>query len=1365
MALTKLEFTIDGFADNNGLNAMCNNFYCPDNSFFKQSLSNSHIWINPPFHLLEQTLSHYISEKGKSPDTISACILVPHWPGSSWHHLLQGMHKLHTYPQGYPLFELLSDKGTTAMKGIPWPVSVYYDAPYSPRVIKAISTEGSLTMQFNCTLNGAVAVATADSAASHSFINKRFVKKAGLVCMPDHRVVELADGTHTLTHNKCKVHIRMRSTLKGISYSQIIETHVVELGDDHDILLGEDWLLLEKADLSYRNQECILHPSGGEPIPIPIRKPIIKLSPDTSPISLLKAQRLQRKGAKLFMVNVIDTGVTPMASTDLVEMDDLEAIPPGNLPESVTFPDDISHRVKAVLHKYKRLFIKRKTFPKDQGIEHVINLEPGSKPTFRAGYRLSPAELVEVERHIKEMLLQGLIQPSSSAFGAPLMFVSKPDGSLRPVIDYRKLNTKTEKQRVHMPLIGQLLDQLQGATVFTGLDLASGYHQIPIRAEDIPKTQFVTPFGSYSYKVLPMGLCNAPSTFQALMNKLFREHLGFPCTSTNPSGTGASERFVLIYLDDIIVFSKSKEEHAIHMEKVLKILDDADLYISLKKCDFEKSELKFLGHLVGKDGIKVDPAKTEVIKHWPVPTSISAVRSFCGLANYFRKFLQGYSSMVAPLTNLTRTDVKFDWTAECQEAFEMVKHSLTNAPVLAMPDYTEPFELEVICDASIKGIGAVLLQHGKPIAFESKKLTQTETNWMTGDQELWAVVHALKTWRCYLEGIPFKVITDHNPNTHLQTVSSLSRRQARWAEYLQRFQFTWEYRPGRTNVADPLSRHPDFMLNLIKLASAKTRSGNTPHSPHTSIRKRKLKQPIDKSPIMETASLESPTDFTPTVGSKTVIDDSDIVHLIQTGYEIDKWFADKANTNNLRHMNGLWYHGQGLVVPDAYNLRQKILYELHDAAYSGHGGITKTYRAVLRVFWWPHLKDHVTEYVRTCTSCQRNKSSNLKPGGLLQSLPIPTYPWESISMDYITELPKTKDGYNAILVFVDRLTKMTHLCKCTTNVDSLGTAQLFVEHVWKYHGTPEHIVSDRGSTFVGKFMTEVIRLIGAKHNRSTAFHPQTDGQTERVNRVLEDMLRHYVGETDHTEWDICLPTAEFAINNAFHESIGTTPFRLNYGRDPRLPISLPPTDASSVPSAAQFADRMQEGLESAKQCLAAAQARQKRYYDKGHREASFIPGVQVLLSSKHIHMRTPQGRKSTPKLLPKWLGPFTVEKTVGAVSYKLNLPTTMKIHPVFHVSLLKPYLSDGRVQPPGPVLIDGEAYFTIERILDHRIHKRRRHATQLEYLVKWLDYGAEHNSWEPESSLNDIESGDTLLKYWDYIGLEPPASVTRQLAS
>ena len=1267
------------------------------------------------------------------------------------------MQKLHTFPAGYPLFELRQKDGSRGiMKGIPWPVNIYYDPPYEPLHVHktTIDTNTGLTMQFRGTICGAPAIISADSMASHIFINSRFVHAKGIKCQPHHRVVELAGGQHTISHQSCKVKLRLKGSQPGESYTQHITSYVVDLGTDHDMILGDNWLTQNQVELSFKHQ-CMRLGQGGGVMTIPI---ISNTTDDRSwaernkPISLKKAIALRNKGAKLFIVNVVDNNITPMAMNTNDDYDHPISSSTDPLIDKVDFPSHISTKLQQVLERYQRLFLKRRTFPKDQQIGTVIDLEPGTKPPYRPCYRLSPAELLEVEKHIKEMLILGLIEPSNSPYGAPMLFVNKPDGSLRAVIDYRLLNSKTIKQKLHMPLISQLLDQLHGAKVFTGLDLQSGYWQLPLSPEDIPKTQFLTPLGSYSYKVLPQGLCNAPSVFQRLMNKLFREHLG---------------KFVLIYLDDIIIYSKNVDEHAAHMETVLQILNEADLYISFKKCDFEKPELKFLGHIVGQEGIKVDPSKTKVIKDWPTPKSVTEVRSFCGLMNYFRKFIQGYSSMMTPLTNLTKQNVTFQWTTECEQAFQLAKEALLSAPVLAMPDFSQPFEIEVICDASIQGIGAVLTQFGRPIAFESRKLTPTERNWTTSDQELWAVIHALKTWRCYLEGVQFKVVTDHNPNTHLQTQPNLSRRQARWAEYLQRFHFTWTYRPGRGNVADPLSRHPDFSLKklVLNMTTTRSRSKTTPETTTATHSNKRSHHDIAHEPVIDVTIVDNTEIPANPLDKQTITGTSagDIYTLIQNSYDADPWFTDQNNLKSLTMRHGMWYHGNRLVIPDVHNIRTRILYELHDTPYSGHGGMTKTYRALLSMFWWPNMKHQTSEYIRTCATCQRNKSTNRKPGGLLQPLPIPDNPWDSIGMDFITLLPRTRDGYDAILVFVDRLTKMCHLIKCRTDIDAEGTAQLFVDHVWKLHGVPLHVVSDRGSVFVGKFMTEVFRLIGTKHNRSTAFHPQTNGLTEGVNRILEDMLRHYIGELSHNEWDTCLSTAEFAINNSYHESIGTTPFRLNFGKDPRLPLSIPDLTTSKVPSAAQFADRMQEGLISAKKCLTSAQQRQKRQYDKSHREVSFNEGDQVLLSTKHINMRTPIGTRTTKKLLPKWIGPFPIEKKIGAVAYKLTLPQKMRVHPVFHVSLLKQYLSDGRVQPPGPLFLDedGEAYYQIDRILDHRSRKIGRR-TYREYLVKWMDYGAEHNTWEPESSLEGSENGQTLLRYYDYVGLEPPVSLIKQ---
>lgn len=340
-------------------------------------------------------------------------------------------------------------------------------------------------------------------------------------------------------------------------------------------------------------------------------------------------------------------------------------------------------------------------------------------------------------------------------------------------------------------------------------------------------------------------------------------------------------------------------------------------------------------------------------------------------------------------------------------------------------------------------------------------------------------------------------------------------------------------------------------------------------------------------------------------------------------------------------------------------------------------------------------------------------------------------------MDLITSLPKTHDGNDAIIVFVDRLSKMVHFQPCVTEVGAEDVGQYFMQCVVKHHGIPRELVTDRDRRFLSRFWEEVCRLLGVKQLLSTAFHPETDGQTERANRVLEELLRHYVS-TDQKDWDRLLPVAEFAVNNAWHESVQNTPFFLNYGQHPLTPVTVD-TDRR-VPAADNFTTGIQEALKRSKQLLEAAQQRQKAYADQHRRELTFAVGTQVLLSTKHLALKNP----GTKKLMPKWVGPFEVTRAVGNVAYKLNLPVNMKVHPVFHVSLLKPYRSDGRVQPPPPP-IDTEdgLYYEVEKVLEHRDRKYGR-TTRREYLIKWEGYGHEHNTWQPESDLSE----EAYQEYW-----------------
>ena len=442
-----------------------------------------------------------------------------------------------------------------------------------------------------------------------------------------------------------------------------------------------------------------------------------------------------------------------------------------------------------------------------------------------------------MEKQVKEMMDKGLIEPSTSPFGSPVLFVRKKTGELRMCIDYRALNKITIKNRYPLPRIDDLFDRLQGATTFSSLDLLSGYYQIRLPDSDVPKTAFRTPEGLFQYKVLPMGLTNAPSVFMAAMNRILRDL-----------------KFAIVYLDDILIYSKNPEEHVEHVRQVLERLSLHSYYAKLKKCDFFKTSIKFLGHIVSAEGVSPDPTKVEIVKTWPTPKTVNDIRAFLGLANYFRKFIHNYSIISAPLVNLTKGNVSkrkskvtsIGWDDNCQTAFEDLKKALVEAPVLALPDFTKPFEVttfQVVTDASDYAIGAILVQDGRPIAYESKKLNGAQQNYHTTDRELLAVVHALEIWRCYLEGPKFQVITDHHSLLHLKSQPILTRRQARWSEFLQGFDFEWVYLQGPLNPADSLSRMPQhrpkgmqnsirsFLLRLCARVRSERHREQNPKSP------------------------------------------------------------------------------------------------------------------------------------------------------------------------------------------------------------------------------------------------------------------------------------------------------------------------------------------------------------------------------------------------------------------------------------------------------------------------------------------------------------------------------------------------------
>ena len=920
--LTGKQFTVDACCSDDGVNSHCAVFYSPAKSFLYGDVCGQHVWLCPPVARVERFVKRYLKCKSKSPHNTSACIAVPAFHSAQWRKLLQGMQLIKQYAKGSMLFAEAGHGSTQRALGpSPWDYEVYYDPPLAGPVKPATPHEmclhatgdvGQLLMSFPGVVSDCPACIIADSGASHEFIDRAFVVKHGL------REYAASGSVSVAGQKSVPVAGFVRARVKCQGLSEVIKMYVVDMPSPNlHVVLGQSWLRSHNAVISYADK-CVRFWQGG-------RRSVLKCVCDDDPVlppppalpshSLTYMQfqeAVKEKDARYFVVNV-------MAADERVA----EAAEEGAVPEP-----NCNLRFKPVLHPVVESFADvfaelPPGLPPDRGVGHTINTGD-SPPVSKPMYRLSPKEKAEVERQLADLVEKGFVQPSHSAWGAPVIFVAKKSGDLRMCVDYRALNQVTVKDKYPLPRIDDLLDRLQGARVFSSLDLQSGYHQVRIADEDVPKTAFRTHKGLFEFRVLSFGLTNAPAVFQREMNRVL-----------------ADLPFVLVYLDDILVFSKSAEEHAEHLKQVLARLREHKLYAKMAKCFFFRDSVEFLGHVVSADGVQVDPKKVSVIREWPPLRDVHAVQQFLGLGNYFKHYIQGYAKLVAPLRKLTEKSVPFAFEGAAVKAFENLKYSLSHAPVLALPDPDLPFE--VVVDASGFGCGAVLLQNQRPVAFHSYKFSSAERNYSGGEQEL--LITALRQWRCHLEGAKeVVVVTDHKPNTYLDSKPSvqLSRRQVRWQEFLSRFDFKWEYRKGSANVADPISRCSSLMCTLMSMLAEWAPAG---------------------------------------AGDPSV--PGGLLRQVENGYASDEWFADEKHTAALTFGDGVWRRGSQIVVPDVDDLRQKCLSLHHDTPFAGHLGRDRTMQLVLQTYWWPGLERDVRQYVSTCDHCQRDKASSEKPAGLL----------------------------------------------------------------------------------------------------------------------------------------------------------------------------------------------------------------------------------------------------------------------------------------------------------------------------------------------------------------------------------------------
>ena len=1078
--------------------------------------------------------------------------------------------------------------------------------------------------------------------------------------------------------------------------------------------------------------------------------------------------------------------------------------------------------------------------PPERGMELVIETGDAPMPRSRPVKRLSEGELAELRTQLVDLLDRGWIQHSTAGHAASVVFARKPDGTWRICYDYRGLNAITRPAVEPLPHIDALLDGTRGSCFFTKLDLASSYHQLRVRSSDRWKTSFRSQLGQFEWNVVPFGLQGSSSLLMRVMNQALTVGLG--TTPEIPGGlpgaSGPLGRCALVYMDDCLVHSPTLAQHLLDVAEVLEIFRRRKLFAKSSKCEFGRRELGFLGHRLSAAGVSVDPRKVQSILEWATPTSCTEVRRFTGLANYYRRFVEGYAEVAAPLTALGSPTARFVWSPAAQASFDALKLALSTAPVLRTFD---PRRRSVLTtDASGLAVAAILTQpddegHQHPVAYESRKLTVAERNYPAHVLELLAVVHALRVFKHYLlgSGAPrpagcgsdFDLRTDNQAITWLKTNKHLNKMYIRWLDEIEDFRFDVTHLPGARNPSDPLSRRgfadgvgpavstgdpdPESQQELFSrlgrdapttavlapihagwdatrqsaaviLATVQGGERSPPHAGGEAV--------FPPCAHMFVALAGSQLDLrtgvtaapTPPVPSDDHFLAPAFVRTLAQELAVDSFFGPimrgaaatigqpvdrrgdvipgpsriPAGGTFLVRCGLLYRRGQGaadrLCIPAGGGLRAQVLRECHDGPLGGHFGRAKTGSLVRRLAFWVGQDVDVAEYVRSCQTCQRVKAEHGGPRGLLHPLPLPSRRGGMIGVDWIAGLPTTADGFDMIQNHVDLLSGKVHAVPTRATATAADAADIIRDMCLRSgDGFPDVLVVDHDPKFTSDVFRAFVKGMGSCLIVGSAYHKNTNAKVERANGVIGDTLRAFAnGRKD--DWDRQLSLAVFAINNAASTlGDGLTPFFIDRGAHPRLPLSAPTAGSGGSESPGQYAQRMRELELSVRELLAAAQRERKAKLDAGRVDTVFKVGDRVLLRTQELLDAADIG-----KLRPRWDGPFTVKACPSPNAYTLELPRRMLCSSTVNVDRLKPFHERVDAPPePGPVLDPGqEGEHEVELLLNR---KEVRGVTR--YLVRWRGHSSAADEW-----LRAEELGHCPEKVAEYEAAAPRRRKARQ---